>query len=111
MSETTNMYGEITSLDELKELFRQLRDEVGKAEDRHKLTEIKERSEYLCNLADNPIWRDEYDRGGLQALDVCKSEDAALTKVLNERARDLVVGGDAFRPWHEGDDSNATRNT
>src|SRR5687767_13425438 len=102
MSETTNMYGEITSLDELKELFRQLRDEVSMAEDRHKLTEIKERSEYLCNLADNPIWRDENDRGGLHALDLCKSEDSALTKLLNQRARNIVVADDAYRPWHEG---------
>ena len=110
MSETTNIYGEIRSLDELRTLFRQLHDEVSNAEDRHKLTELKERSEYLCNLADNPIWRDEYDRGGLSALDFCKSEDAALTKVLNARARELIVSGDAYRPWHEGDDSNATRN-
>ena len=110
MSETTNIYGEIRSLDELKELYRQLRDEIGKAEDRQKLTEIKERSEYLCNLADNPIWRDEHDRGGLKALDLCKEEDASLAKLLNDRARELVVAGDAYRPWHEGDDSNATRN-
>ena len=110
MSETTNIYGEIRSLDEVRELFRQLRDEVSKAEDRQHLTEIKERSEYLCTLADNPVWRDEYDRGGEAALQVCKEGDQEISTLLNERARDLVVGGDAYRPWHQGDDSNATRN-
>jgi len=111
MSETTNIYGEIRSLDEFRDLFRQLRDEVAKAEDRNGLTEIKKRSEYLCTLADNPIWRDEYDRGGLKSLEVARAEDEELSKLLNERARNLITGGDAYRPWHEGDDSNATRNT
>jgi hypothetical protein len=110
MPETTNIYGEIRSLDELRGLFRQLRDEVTKAEDRHGLTEIKERSEYLCTLADTPVWRDEYDRGGEKALDVARSEDKELSKLLNDRARALVTGGDAYRPWREGDDSNVTRN-
>jgi len=111
MSETTNIYGEIRSLDELRTLFRQLRDEALKVEDREKLTEIKERSEYLCTLADNPIWRDEYERGGLASLELCEHEDRELSKLLNERARALVLAGDAYRPWREGEDSNATRNT
>jgi hypothetical protein len=110
MSETTNIYGEIRSLDELRTLFAQLRDEIAKAESRKGLIEIKERSEYLCNLADNPIWRDEQDRGGLEALDLRKEQDAAVTELVNERSRALVASGDAFRPWHEGDDSNAVRN-
>jgi hypothetical protein len=110
MSETTNIYGEIRSLDEFRSLFLQLRDEVEKVDDRQGLTEIKERSEYLCTLADNPVWRDEYDRGGEKALDVAMTEDLELSKLLNERARELVVGGHAYRPWHEGEDSNATRN-
>ncbi|MGE0060014.1 MAG: hypothetical protein AB7P33_15310 [Dehalococcoidia bacterium] len=110
MSETTNIYGEIRSLDELRTLFAQLRDEALKAETRRDLLEIKEGSEYLCNLADNPIWRDEQQRGGLQALDLCKEKDAELSKLLNDRSRDLVASGDAFRPWREGDDSNAVRN-
>lgn len=57
------------------------------------LDEIKKRSEYLCTLADEPIWRDEYDRGGEQALKVCLEEDGKITRALNERARSLVLGG------------------
>jgi hypothetical protein len=110
MSETTNIYGDISSLEQLRGLFAQLHDEALKAGSRRELIEIKERSEYLCNLADNPIWRDDQDRGGIEALELCKSEDAELTRLLNERSRALVASGDAFRPWHEGDDSNAVRN-
>jgi hypothetical protein len=110
MSETTNIYGDISSLAQLHTIFAQLHDEALKAESRRDLIEIKERSEYLCNLADNPIWRDEQQRGGLEAMDLCKREDAGLTKLLNERSRALLASGDAFRPWSEGDDSNAIRN-
>jgi hypothetical protein len=110
MSETANTYGQITTLDELKTIFAQLHDEALKAEDRHKLLELKERSEYLCTLADSPAWRDSKERPGIEALDFCKRQDAELSRLLNQRARELVVGGDAFRPWREGEDSNATRN-
>jgi hypothetical protein len=110
MSEAMNIYGEIRSIDELRSLYQQLRDEAQAVEDRLQLTEIKERSEYLCTLADEPVWRDEFDRGGVEALELCVREDHSLARLLNERARLLNVPGDAYRPWREGEDSNATRN-
>ena len=110
MAETANIYGNIHTYDELATLFSQLRDEARRAEDRRTLIEIKERSEYLCNLADNPIWRDAEQRGGIRALDLCMEKDREITGIVNSRSRELVASGDAFRPWREGDDSNAVRN-
>jgi hypothetical protein len=110
MAETENIYGEIHSLGELRTLFAQLEDETRKAGSRRHLIEIKERSEYLCTLADSPEWRDEQERGGLEALKLCQERDGELARLLNERSRDLNISGDVFRPWHEGDDSNALRN-
>jgi hypothetical protein len=110
MAEIANIYGEIHSLGELRTLFAQLEDESRTAGSRRQLIEIKERSEYLCTLADNPTWRDEQERGGLEALELCKERDGELAKLLNERSRNLNASGDVFRPWHEGDDSNAIRN-
>jgi hypothetical protein len=110
MAETENIYGSIHTYDEIETLFAQLKDEAREAEDRRTLIEIKERSEYLCNLADNPIWRDAEQRGGIRALDLCLERDREITALVNDRSRELVASGDAFRPWREGDDSNAVRN-
>ena len=46
----------------------------------------------------------------MRALDLCLQKDRELTGLANDRSRELVAGGDAFRPWREGDDSNAVRN-
>jgi len=110
MAETTNIYGNIQSIDEVRMLFRQLQDELALAESRQDIDEVKKRSEYLCTLADNPQWRDEGDRGGLEALELCLEEDTRLTMAANTRSRELLTGGAAYMPWREGDDSNMTRN-
>jgi hypothetical protein len=110
MPETTNIYGEIKTLDEVENLYRELRKEIALADSRYGLDEIKERSECLATLADNPIWRDGLDRGGREALDIARREDAEISRLLNERGRELNEPGEAYMPWRTGDDSNATRN-
>ena len=110
MPETTNIYGEIKTLDEFEKLYRELHKEIPLADSRRGLDEIKERSEYLATLADTPIWREALDRGGKDALEFARREDAEISRLLNERGRELNQPGDAYTPWHTGDDSIATRN-
>jgi hypothetical protein len=110
MPEKTNIYGEIRTLEEFENLYCELRKEVALADSRRGLDEIKERSEYLATLADNPIWRDGLERGGEQALEVARREDSEGSRLLNEKGRELAEPGDAYMPWRPGDDSNVTRN-
>jgi hypothetical protein len=110
MPETTNIYGDIHDLEEFRSLYSELKDQIPLADSRHALDEIKERSEYLATLADNPVWRDALDRGGEEALDIARREDPEVARLLNEKARELNVGGEAYMPWRPGDDSNVTRN-
>jgi hypothetical protein len=111
MPETTNIYGEIRTLGEFENLYRELRKEILLADSRRGLDEIKERSEYLATLADNPIWRDGLDRGGEEALEIARREDSEIARLLNDKGRELNEPGDAYMAWRPGDDSNVTRNT
>ncbi|HEX5370066.1 MAG TPA: hypothetical protein VFY10_11680 [Dehalococcoidia bacterium] len=82
-----NIYGDVNSLSDLRGINRQIRQEIRRAHDRSKLTELKKRADYLCALTQAPSWQEKFGPKASRFLDVAKEEDERTTRVANEIAR------------------------
>ena len=85
--ESTNIYGEVDSQEDLREINRKIRDEMDSVRSHDQLTELKKRSDYLCTLAEAPSWEEKFgDRiSGIRR--VAEEENEATVNHANAVAR------------------------
>ena len=101
-TEDRNIYGDVNSLSDLRGINRQIRNEIRRARDRSRVTELKKRSDYLCALTQAPSWREKFGRKAPRFLDVAKEEDERTTRVANEIARRRGFDTE-YHAWGGGD--------
>jgi hypothetical protein len=83
----TDIYGEVSNLQDIREINKKIRSEMTKVREREELTELKKRSDYLCALTLAPSWRTRFGRRSARFLEVAREEDEKSTKAANEIAR------------------------
>ncbi len=84
---TTDIYGEVNSLQDIKEINRKIRKEMSDVRGRDQLTELKKRADYLCTLTLAPSWKTRFGKKSAQFLRTAEKEDEMTTRKANEIAR------------------------
>jgi hypothetical protein len=93
-----NIYGDVNSGTDIRDINRQIRSEMRDVSQRGDLTELKKRADYLCTLALAPSWQTKFGRRADSILATAKAEDRKTTERANEIAR--KHGWDAdYDPW------------
>jgi hypothetical protein len=93
-----NIYGEVNSVTNIREINRKIRDEIRGVRDRAHLTELKKRSDYLCTLTQSPAWQEKFGSKSRRMLAVAKEEDHRTTRLANSVARRNGLGAN-YDPW------------
>jgi hypothetical protein len=83
---TNNIYGDVSSMTDIRTINRKIRGEMRQVRNRAELTELKKRSDYLCTLTLSPSWRERFGRKSGRLLDVAKEEDQRTTRTANSIA-------------------------
>ena len=96
-----NIYGEVGSLEDLREINRRIREEMDGATSHDQLTELKKRSDYLCTLAEAPSWEEKFGEQIGRIREVAKEEDRKSTAYANDVARRHGWEAD-YHPWGTG---------
>jgi hypothetical protein len=95
---TSNIYRDVNSLGDIREINRSIRQEMNQVSEQEELTELKKRADYLCALTYSPSWREKFGRKTSKFVQVAKEEDDRTTRRANSLARRL--GFDAqYHPW------------
>jgi hypothetical protein len=100
-----NIYGEVSSATDIREINQKIRGEMASVTQREQLTELKKRSDYLCTLAMYlctlamaPSWKEKFGRKSSSILRAAKDEDRKTTDRANRIAE--KHGWDAdYDPW------------
>lgn len=95
---SSNIYGEVNTLTDLRDINRQIRKEIRRTRKREDLTELKKRSDYLCTLTQAPSWQRKFGDKASRFLDVAMEEDERTTRVANSVARKRGLDAD-YNPW------------
>jgi hypothetical protein len=93
-----NIYGEVHSATDIRQINQHIRGEMRSVSSRDDLTELKKRADYLCTLAEAPSWKRKFGRKASTILNTAKQEDRKTTERANQVAR--RHGWDArYDPW------------
>ena len=96
-----DIYGDVENLTDLRDINRQIRDEMRGVRSRDQLTELKKRSDYLCALTLAPSWQKKFGDKATRFLEVAKEEDERTTRLANSVARNKKLGGE-YHAWQGG---------
>jgi hypothetical protein len=95
-----HIYGEVNSIKDLREINREIRQEMERVKLREQLTELKKRSDYLCTLTYSPAWQRKFGQRLLRLREVAQEENRKTVQHANEVAR--RHGWPAkYDPWGE----------
>jgi len=97
----TNIYGEVNSVQDIRDINRQIRTEMAGVRGRDQLTELKKRADYLCALAMAPSWRQKFGGKISRILKAAKEEDQTTTERANSLASKHGWEAD-YDPWGGG---------
>jgi hypothetical protein len=97
-----HIYGEVNSLEDLREINRTIREQMDSAGERERLTELKKRSDYLCTLAEAGSWEEKFGDKIGRIREVAKEENQTTVNHANAVAR--KHGWDAdYDAWGSGE--------
>lgn len=82
-----NIYGQVESLEDIREINEKIRHEMDGVTSREELTELKKRSDYLCALAAAPSWKRKFGDKIDRFMEVAKETNARTTSYANDVAR------------------------
>ncbi len=82
----TRIYRGVDSPRDIKTINEKIRGQMGRADRREELTELKKRSDYLCALAESPSWKEKFGSTVSGVLRVAREENKKTTDVANRLA-------------------------
>jgi hypothetical protein len=85
--EDTHIYGAVNSLEDLRRINQEIRQEMDTVTAQAQLTELKKRSDYLCTLAEAPSWQEKFGQRINRVREVAQEEDAKTTQHANKLAK------------------------
>jgi hypothetical protein len=99
VSTERNLYGEVHSEADLKEVYRSIRREVERAHSRPALTQLYKRAGYLVTLARTLAWQEKLGSKTLSLRALCQEEFGVTARNINRRAREIGVRDDYDEAW------------
>jgi hypothetical protein len=95
-------YGHVNSETDLRQIFSEIRGDVGAANSREELTQLYRRAEYLIALTYAPAWQKKFD-GRLDVLRrTGEAEFATVARAINRRAAEIGTSADYDEAWGPG---------
>ena len=101
MATNRQIYGEIDSKTDLKDVFLAIRKDVEEAGSRSALTELYKRAGYLITLTHAPSWKEKFGREAGELRKVGEEEFAKTARKINSRAKEIGVEADYDEKWGE----------
>lgn len=101
MADDQHIYGEIDNKTNLREVFRDIRKDVDKAEERSELTELHRRAGYLITLSYAPAWEKKFGDDIDEIRSVAEEEFARTARKINQRAEDIDTEANYDEAWGE----------
>jgi len=99
MAHDTHIYGEVNSRTGMKNIFREIRQDVTHAGSRATLTELHKRAGYLITLTMSPAWEEKFGKDATQLRKVAREEFAMTARKINRRARQIGTEADYAESW------------
>lgn len=102
-SSTGNLYGEVSTIGDVRDINKQIRREMRGMGSRPELTELKKRSDYLCTLTYAPSCQTKFGKRARRFREVAKEDDARTTRLANELTSSRNLGEPDYMPGREGE--------
>jgi len=99
MAHDPHIYGEVNSRTGLKHVFREIRQDLEKADSRPALTELYKRAGYLVTLTHAPSWEEKFGPEAPRLRQVARDEFATTARKVNRRARQVGTEADYDEQW------------
>lgn len=93
-----DIYGDVNTLEDLKEINRKIRAEMERVPSKDQLTELKKRSDYLCTLTMSPSWRKKFGDKIDRFREVAMEENRRTVEKANSIARKKGFAVE-YHPW------------
>ncbi len=102
MAKDRHIYGEVKSKTGLKEVYREIRQDVEAAKSRHSLTELYKRAGYLITLTHAPSWEEKFGKQASSLRRVAEDEFGTTARKINRRAGAIGTEADYDEKWGDG---------
>lgn len=100
MAQAQDIYGEINSETDMREVFGDIRKEVENASSRAALTELYRRAGYLITLTYAPTWQKKFGSDEAAALRAVGEQQFSKTaSAINARAGQIGTDADYDETW------------
>lgn len=99
MATDTHIYGEIDNKTNLRDVCKQIRDDVRNTHDRAALTELYRRAGYLITLSHANSWEEKFGDEIEEIRHVAEEEFARTARTINRRAEDIGTDADYDESW------------
>lgn len=93
-----DIYGEVSSIKDIRQIDREIRREMDHVTSRPQLTELKKRADYLCTLTYSPSWRRKFGDRVIRLREVAEEEERKTMDHANEIARKHGWPAN-YHPW------------
>ena len=84
---------------DLHQIFREIRDDVEKAQSREELTELYKRTGYMITMTHATPFEEKHDREMKRRRETAEREYARTVRVINSRAKELGTDADYNEKW------------
>jgi hypothetical protein len=102
MADHRDVYGHINGAEDMRRVFKEIRQGVAQAPSRAALTELYRRAGYLITLTYAPSWVEKFGREAPALRAVAEDEFRVTAHVINHRAEQLGTPADYHETWgHE----------
>jgi hypothetical protein len=99
MAHDAHVYGEVDSVNDLKEVFLEIRRDVEAAHSRPGLTELYKRAGYLITLTHSPSLQKWFGRSVGKVRNTAQKEFAVTARRINHRAKQIGTEADYDENW------------
>ena len=99
MAVRRDTYGHINDEADMRLVFRDIRQDVAKADSRPTLTELYRRAGYLITLTYAPSWMEKFGREARQLRRVAEDEFRLTAQLINRRAQRIGTAADYHEIW------------
>jgi hypothetical protein len=99
MAHDTHIYGEVKNKTDLKEIFKEIRQDVEKANSRPDLTELYRRAGYLITLTHAPSWEEKFGKEAAQLRKIAEEEFRTTARKINRQAKQIGAEADHDETW------------
>src|SRR5262245_28001272 len=95
-----HVYGNVNDVKDLREINREIRNEIHGTSDLDELTALKNRSDYLCSLTKSAAWRAKFGSRARRFTEIAREENRRTVDKANTIARQHKLDI-TYVPWRD----------